>query len=90
MAMELSKNQIVKLRNGVFGAVMSFNDTPMQIVFAAFSNPTRLWKDLKRKNSQYDIVEIYDGSKLENVRDVYKKSFKADGLDLVWSEEAAK
>jgi hypothetical protein len=86
--MELQKNQVVKLRNGIFGAVASFNDVPFQLIFTAFTTPTRRYdENLKNKNENYDIVEIYDGSTLENVSDVFKKSFNADGLKLIWKRD---
>lgn len=85
--MELQKNQIVKLRNGNFGAVASFNDKAFQIIFTAFTSPLRRYdENLKAKNNNYDIVEVYDGSSVENVTDVFKKSFNAEGLKLIWKE----
>jgi len=85
--MELQKNQIVKLRNGNFGAVAAFNDKAFQIIFTAFTSPLRRYdENLKAKNNNYDIVEVYDGSTVENVTDVFKKSFNADGLKLIWKE----
>ena len=85
--MELQKNQIVKLRNGSFGAVASFNDKAFQIIFTAFTSPIRKYDaDLKAKNSNYDIVEVYDGTSLAEVTDVFKRSFNAEGLKLIWKE----
>lgn len=81
----LGKNQIVELRNGLFGAVAAFNDIPFQIVFTAYTTPVaRYDENLKNKNSQYDIVRIYDGSTLQNVTDVFKRKFNPDGLTIVW------
>ena len=39
------------------------------------------------KNENYDIVEVFDGSTLEKVTDVFKNSFKADGLKSVWKRD---
>ena len=86
--MEFKENQVVKLRNGIYGVTASFNGKPFQLVFTAFTTPTRRYDDnLKNKNENYDIVEIYDGTKLEDVADVFKKSFNADGLELIWKRE---
>lgn len=86
--MKLEKNQVVKLRNGRFGVTASFNDKAFQLVFAAFTTPVRRYdENLKNKNENYDIVEVFDGSTLENVADVFKASFKADGLKSVWKAE---
>ena len=86
--MELKNNQIVKLRNGKFGAVASFNEKPFQIVFTAFTTPIRRYdENLKNKNNDYDIVEVFDGATLESVTDVFKQSFKAEGLKSVWKAE---
>lgn len=85
--MELSSNQVVKLRNGKFGVVASFNDKPFQLIFAAYTNPIKRYDEsLKHKNHDYDIVEVFNGSSIENVTDVFKNSFNADGLESVWKE----
>lgn len=85
--MELSNNQVVKLRNGKFGVVASFNNKPFQLIFAAYTNPTKRYdENLKHKNHEYDIVEVFNGSSIGEVTDVFKNSFKADGLELVWKE----
>ena len=86
--MELQKNQVVKLRNGKFGATAAFNDKVFQIVFTAFTSPIKRYDaNLKNKNSNYDIVEVFDGSSLENVTDVFKASFNANGLNSIWKSE---
>lgn len=86
--MELSNNQVVKLRNGKFGVVASFNNMPFQLIFAAYTNPIKRYNEnLEYKNHEYDIVEVFDGSKVTNVADVFKNSFKADGLESVWKKD---
>ena len=83
--MELQKNQVVKLRNGKFGVTATFNDKVFQIIFTAFTSPIRRYdENLKAKNSDYDIVEVFDGSTLEKVTDVFKTNFNAEGLNSVW------
>ncbi len=83
--MKLQNNQVVKLRNGKHGVVASFNDKPFQIIFAAFTSPIKRYdENLKHKNENYDIVEVFDGSPIENVTDVFKAKFKTDGLTSVW------
>ena len=86
--MELSNNQVVKLRNGKFGVVASFNNKPFQLIFAAYTNPIKRYSEnLEHKNHEYDIVEVFDGSKVENVTDVFKTSFNAEGLDSIWKKD---
>lgn len=81
----LGKNQIVELRNGLFGAVAAFNDKPFQIIFTAYTTPVKRYdENLKNKNSQYDIVRIYDGSSIEDITVVFKNKFTAEGLPVVW------
>ncbi len=83
--MELQNNQVVKLRNGKFGVVASFNEKPFQIIFAAFTSPIKRYdENLKHKNENYDIVEVFDGSPIEAVTNVFKNKFNADGLTSVW------
>lgn len=83
--MELNNNQVVRLRNGKFGVTASFNDKAFQLVFTAFTKPISQYdENLQTKNHDYDIVEVYDGSTLTNVKDVFKKSFNAEGLTTIW------
>lgn len=86
--MELTCNKIVELRNGKFGVVACFNEKPFQLVFDSFTTPIGRYNDeLKNKNTNYDIVKVYDGSSVENVLNVFKKGFNADGLELVWERK---
>ena len=71
---KLACNQVVRLRNGKLGIVVCFNNTPSHIVFSSFTNPITKWdENLKHANSDYDIVEVYDGSTLESPMDGFKK-----------------
>jgi hypothetical protein len=86
--MELTCNKIVELRNGKFGVVACFNEKPFQLVFDSFTTPIGRYNDeLKNKNTNYDIVKVYDGSSVENVLNVFKKGFDTDGLELVWERK---
>lgn len=86
--MELSNNQVIQLRNGKCGVVASFNDKPFQLIFDSFTTPIgRYNAELKNKNTNYDIVKVFDGSKVENVLDVFKKKFNTDDLTLVWESK---
>lgn len=83
--MTLQNNQIVQLRNGIYGVVASFNNKPFQLIFRSYTNPiSRYSEELKNKNAQYDIVKIFDGSPIEEVTTVFKSKFKADNLTLIW------
>ena len=83
---KLSCNQVVRLRNDKLGIVVCFNNTPSHIVFSAFTNPITKWdENLKHTNTNYDIVEVYDGSKLENPMDGFKKR-KVGELEVLYAE----
>lgn len=83
--MVLGNNQVVELRNGIFGVVASFNNKPFQLIFKSYTNPiSRYDENLKNKNSAYDIVRIYDGANIEKVTDVFGKKFTTDNLTLIW------
>lgn len=86
--MELGNNQVVQLRNGKYGVVASFNDKPFQLVFDSFTTPIgRYDGELKNKNTNYDIVKVFNGAGVENVLDVFKKKFSTDNLTLVWERK---
>lgn len=84
---QLSCNQVVKLRNNNLGIVTCFGDKPSHIIFKAFTNPINKWdKNLEQKNHNYDIVEVYDGSKLEDPLDGFKVRKVAE-LDVLYKRE---
>ena len=82
--MVFEKNQIVKLRNGLVGVVTSFNDKPSHIIFKSYTNPvTQYNENLEKKNHNYDVVEIYDGSKLETITDIWKHDM-LNNFEMIW------
>lgn len=86
--MELKSNNVVKLRNGKHGVTASFNGKPFQMIFDSFTCPiSRFNEKLENKNHNYDIVEVYDGSCIENVKDVFKKKFSTENLHLIWKKD---
>jgi len=86
--MELTCNNIIKLRNGKVGAVTCFNDRPAILVFEAYTNPiSRYDAELKNKNTDYDIVEVRDGNGVERLQDIYRKRFDLEALPLIWKRE---
>ena len=86
--MELQNNQVVQLRNGIFGLVASFNNKPLQLIFRSYTNPiSRYDNNLKNKNPQYDIVKVFDGTSIEDGTKVFNRKFNADNLPVVWSED---
>ena len=88
--MEIKNNQIVKLRNGVYGVVTSFNNVPEMIIFKTYSNPVSHYDaDLKKKNELYDIMQIYDGSSVPNMKTVFSTKFSAEDLPLIWERTEA-
>ena len=71
---KLDNNQVIKIANGMIGVVVSFNNKPSHIVFTSFTNPIGKWdSNLEHKSANYSIVEVYDGSSLENPLDAFKK-----------------
>ena len=86
--MELGNNQVIQLRNGIYGVVASFNNKPFQLIFNSYTNPIGRYNDeLKNKNSAYDIVKIYSGENVEKVTDVFSRKFNADNLTLIWERK---
>lgn len=86
--MELGNNQIIELRNGIFGVVASFNNKPFQLIFNSYTNPiSRYDNDLKNKNSAYDIMKVYNGESIERVTDVFSRKFNTNDLSLIWERK---
>jgi len=85
--MELKQNQIVKIRRGDVGVVMSFKNKPSLLVFNSFVSPLGRFTDkLKHKSkSDYDIIGVYEG-KVESYTDVYAKRFDLSKLKAVYVE----
>lgn len=84
----LSCCNVVRLRNGLVGVVACFGDTPSWLIFKAYINPLNKYDgELKHKNSNYDIMEVYDGSTIEDVNNVFKAHFTTDELPLLWKRE---
>lgn len=86
--MELQSGNVVELRNGQVGLVCPFNDAnkPFVIVFKNYTNLVSKYQDFKQKNRIYDIVKVYDGSSVEDIKSLYYNG-GAKTLPLLWSEE---
>lgn len=83
--MELQNDQIVVLRNGLIGVVGSFNNKPAWVIFKAYINTINKYNELlEHKNHNYDIVEIYDGSNVVNVNEIFTKSFNISSCKKIW------
>lgn len=87
---ELKVNQVVRIRKGKNGVVMSFNDKPSLIVFDSYCAKLKDYdEDLKhKKHAEYDIVGVYEGKGVENYQDVYRKKFDLSTLEEVYVEKA--
>lgn len=84
--MKLKSNNVVLNRRGNYGAVVSFNDAPSLVVFAAYTMKlNRFDENLKCTNHDYDILEVYNGSEAA-FADVMKAKFdpKSAGLKRTW------
>jgi hypothetical protein len=85
--MELGNNNVVKLRNGLHGIVASFNGKPIQIIFKSYNSTLDKYdENLKHKSSNFDIVGVYDGSSVDNVKKVFSKKFNEEELECLWKE----
>lgn len=88
----LNESNVVKLRNGYVGAVGSFNEknkNPWIIFKAYMSTIDKYDEKLKSKGKSentknYDIVAVYDGSNIDNVKDIFKAKFNVEELPLLW------
>ena len=89
---ELKVNQVVRIRKGKNGVVMGFNGKPSLIVFDSYCAKLKDYNEnLKhKKHEEYDIVGVYDGKKVENYTDVYRKKFDLSMLKEVYVEEEVK
>lgn len=84
--MEFQNNNVIVLRNGAIGYVASFNGKPSMLIFKNYTNTVGVYNgDLKKGgNANYDVMSVYDGTSVENPKDIYKKSFKVEELPKVW------
>ena len=87
--MELKVNQVVKLRNGKVGVVSAFNSKPCLLVFENYTSKLNQYNNdlTHKKHNEYDIVEVYEGKKVENFTDVYRKKFDFSTLKEVYKAE---
>lgn len=88
--MELKENQIVELRNGLYGVTAAFNGKVFQLIFTSYSTPIKRYnKDLFHASPVrlYDIVRVYDGSAVPDVTMVFKKKFNPEGLPVLFERE---
>lgn len=88
--MNLSCNQIVLNKRGNYGVVACFNGEPCLVIFAAFTMTLNRFDDnLKAKKDDYSIEKVFqveDGNEIE-MKDVFKKSFKAENLKVVFERK---
>lgn len=85
--MELKENQIVMNKRGNYGVVAGFNGVACLVVYAAYTaQPSRFDEELRIKGKDdtcdYNIVKVWNGAKVENFKDVYKRSFDPEKLEL--------
>ena len=87
----LKENQIVVLRNGKIGVVTGFNGKPAQVVFDSFTKPARSFDPktfvVNGNNREYDIVEVFNPREDTEYKEIFRKSFKTEGLKRVWKEK---
>ena len=84
----LTSGNIVVLRNGLVGAVGCFNGKPSWLIFKSYINTLSKYNDeLRHKNTQYDVMRVYDGSTVDNVDNVFKGSFSTDGMEIIWERK---
>ena len=77
---------IVVMANGIVGVVVGHKGKPYRIVTARYSTPVDYYIEngKHRSNDVYDIVEVRDGSQVENPDDcVFRKKVKVTELPLL-------
>lgn len=85
--MTLNVDNIVQLRNGIFGVVSSFGNKPFQIIFKSYTSPVDKYdENLKHKNSAYDIVAVFNGETIDNPKKVFSNKFTSEGLEVLYKE----
>ena len=88
MKQNLECNNVVVLRNGLVGAVGCFNDKPAWLIFKSYINPIEKYnEELKHKNTNYDVMAVYDGSPIENVSVLFKSKYDVSTLDIIWERK---
>ena len=102
--MKLEVNNIVRFRGRAegdsrkavypYGAVVSFNGKPAYVMLMSFNNKVNCWNEqLQHRDHALDIVEVFDGSSIEDVNSVFNATKKnafdpiALGLPSVWKEQ---
>lgn len=81
---ELKDSHIVVNKNGNVGIVVSFNGKSEYIVFKTFITPIKNYNDdMTHKNDNYTIVDVYDGSGVENAKEVFLARFDVSKLTKV-------
>lgn len=79
--MQLNSQNIVVLNNGHIGCVVEYNGKPAYIVFKAYIRRASSYDENgKAKNDAYSIKEVYDGSSVTNVDDIFKSKFNVETL----------
>lgn len=82
--MELNCNSIVVNRRGDVGAVACIVGKPHLVVYKTYTQQISAFdKDGKHKNTNYDIIDVYNGEKIDNPTDIFKKGFSVEGLELL-------
>lgn len=84
---DLKSSNVVLTRNGNYGVVVAFNGKAEYIVFKNYVSTISKYKeDMTHSNNNYDIVKVLDGSSINEAKNVFKTSFKGEGLTILWEE----
>ncbi len=84
--MIFNSNQIVETRECGIANVVDWNGKPAQLIFKTFSRYADEYDENGKhnKNSKLDVIKIYDGSSVANMKEIFKSKFSCEGLPVVY------
>lgn len=89
---DLKNNHLIQFRNGHVGTVEFFNNKPSRFMARAYNKRASSYKNDLTYNSRnlsedYDIMKVFDGSKLDNVDRVFYAKFDVNKYPLIWERK---
>ena len=87
--MLFDSNQIVETRECGIANVVDWQGKPAQLIFKTFSRYADEYDEhgKHKKNSKLDVVKIYDGSSVADMRQIFSSKFSCEGLPVVYEEK---
>ena len=89
---DLTNNHLIQFRNGHVGTVEFFNNKPARFMARAYNKRASSYnKDLtynsRNVSDDYDIIKVFDGTKLDNVDKVFYRKFDINQYPLIWERK---